>query len=285
MVTPQWLSLRESADHQARSRELVGRLKPRVPPGDVGVHDLGSGTGSMMRWLAPQLPVGQRWVLHDVDDSLLAFAVASTALHPFDDAATTIRTRHGDATRLGPADLDGATLVTASALLDLLTAAEVRRVSTACVRSGCSALFTLSVTGRVELTPMHPLDAAIQAAFNAHQRRTVGGRRLLGPDAVAVASTAFTRLGADVLVADTPWRLGAGDVRLVEEWLTGWVAAACEQQRELRGAARGYLRQRHAEAAAGRLLVTVGHADLLAIDRTIRVEPLVHQARVRAREG
>jgi hypothetical protein len=120
------------------------------------------------------------------------------------------------------------------------------------------------VTGRAQLIPAHPLDASIGAAFNAHQRRIVDGRRLLGPDAVAHTASALTRLGADVVIADTPWRLGAGDVRLVVEWLRGWVAAACEQQPELRDPARGYLRQRLAEAAAGALQVSVGHADMLA---------------------
>lgn len=285
-VTPEWLSLRESADHAARSRDLVGRLMPSLPAGDVVVHDLGSGTGSMTRWLAPQLPRAQHWVLHDLDDTLLAYAVAATtALHPPEDAAITISTRHRDVTRIDAADLAGAALVTTSALLDLLTADEVTGMAIACVESGCPALFTLTVTGRVELTPVHPLDAAIEAAFNAHQQRIVGGRRLLGPDAVTHASTAFTRLGAEVLVADTPWQLGPDDVDLVTEWLTGWVTAAYEQRPELTDPAHVYLRQRLAEAAAGQLHVTVGHADLLAIAGPGRVELLMHEERVKARKG
>ncbi len=52
-------------------------------------------------------------------------------------------------------------------------------------------LLTLSVVGRVELTPADPLDAGIAAAFNDHQRRATERGRLLGPDAVAVATEAF----------------------------------------------------------------------------------------------
>jgi len=264
-VTPEWLALREPADHAARSRDLVDRLPLWPLDEEIVVHDLGSGTGSMTRWLAPQLPRRQHWVLHDLDDTLLASARATTLLPPHEDTAITVSTRHGDVARLDAADLAGASLVTTSALLDLLTADEVTRVAATCVNSGCPALFTLTVNGRVDLTPTHPLDASIEAAFNAHQRRPVDGRRLLGPDAVASAATAFTRLGADVRVADTPWQLGADDAGLVVEWLTGWVAAACEQRPDLMGVTRGYLRQRLAEAAAGELHVTVGHADLLAI--------------------
>ena len=40
------------------------------------IHDLGSGTGSMSRWLAPRLPGPQHWVLHDRDADLLARAAA-----------------------------------------------------------------------------------------------------------------------------------------------------------------------------------------------------------------
>ena len=72
------------------------------------------------------------------------------------------------------------------------------------------ALITLSVVGRVDLTPADPLDERIGEAFNAHQRRTTGGRRLLGPDARDLAADLFTRRGVEVLVRSSPWRLGRG---------------------------------------------------------------------------
>lgn len=284
-VTPEWLSLREPADQLARSRELVARLLPLLPQGEVVVHDLGSGTGSMTRWLAPQLPGPQHWVLHDVDETLLAHAAATACRPPHQDGAMTVSTVHGDATRIDARDLAGAALVTTSALLDLLTADEVTRIVTACVSAGCPSLFTLSVTGRVQLTPRHPFDAAIEAGFNAHQRRVVDGRRLLGPDAAAHASTAYRRLGAEVHVADTPWRLGGDHVDLVVEWLTGWVGAAVEQQPELAEPAHAYVAERVADAAAGRLAVSVGHADLLALPRSFRVEPRSDDVRVARGEG
>ena len=103
------------------------------------------------------------------------------------------------------------------------------------------------------------------AAFDAHQRRTTVGGRLLGPDAVAAAVEAFRRLGAEVLVRPSPWRLGAAEADLAAEWFTGWVGAACEQEAELAAEAEAYARRRLAEARAGRLAVTVDHADLLVL--------------------
>jgi hypothetical protein len=105
----------------------------------------------------------------------------------------------------------------------------------------------------------------VAAAFDAHQRRTTSGGRLLGPDAVAVALEQFGRLGAEVLVRPCPWRLGASQADLAAEWFTGWVGAACEQQVELAAETDAYTRRRLAEAGAGQLRVTVEHADLLAL--------------------
>ena len=118
--------------------------------------------------------------------------------------------------------------------------------------------------GRVELTPPDPLDADIAEAFNAHQRRTVGGRTLLGPDAVEAAAEAFGRHGMRVLVRSSPWRLGVEQADLAAEWLRGWVTAAREQRPELARRAAAYAPRRFADAAAGRLGVVVHHHDLLA---------------------
>ena len=160
-VSPAWLELREPADARARSTGLVDRLRRHLPHGGTTVvHDLGSATGSMTRWLAPRLDGPQHWVLHDRDEHLLARA-ADALPTAADGSAVTIETRLGDITRLGPAGLAGASLVTASALLDMLTADELDRLVTSCSEAGCPVLLTLSVIGRVELAPADPLDATL----------------------------------------------------------------------------------------------------------------------------
>jgi hypothetical protein len=165
---------------------------------------------------------------------------------------------------LAAAELVDASLVTASALLDMLTEDEVERFVTSCVAAGCPTLVTISVTGHVDLTPFDSLDESIEAAFNAHQRRVAQGRRLLGPDAVDAAVDAFVRQGSGVVVRSSPWHLSASQYALTDAWLRGWVEAACEQQPELADAAACYLRRRVADMDAGRLNVTVQHHDFLA---------------------
>ncbi|PWR13975.1 SAM-dependent methyltransferase [Micromonospora sicca] len=258
-----WLRLREPADAAARATDLVARVRRRLT-GDrpLVVHDLGTGTGAMGRWLAPLLPGPQHWILYDRDADLLDRAMADLVDAAADGSKVTVETRRADITRLTAADLAGAGLVTASALLDMLTAAEVERVVAAC--AGHLTLFMLTVVGRVEFTPADPLDAEFAAAFNAHQRRTVDGRALLGPDAVAATRAAFARRGTEVLVRPSPWRLGPKQATLTAEWLTGWLDAAGEQRPELAAPAGAYRRRRLAEAAEGRLRVLLHHADLLA---------------------
>jgi hypothetical protein len=264
-VSAAWLSLREPADAAARAQELVEPVRRHLATSPRAmIHDLGSGTGSMGRWLAARLPGPQHWIMYDRDADLLDHAMADMIGTAADGTPVTVATRQRDITRLTADDLDGACLITASALLDMLTAEEIARVVAACAGAGCPTLLTISVIGRVELTPPDPLDEEITQAFNAHQRRTVGGRSLLGPDAATATVEAFARRGITVQVRPSPWRLGPNDSELISEWFTGWLDAACEQRPELVRPVASYTRRRLAEVAAGRLGVVVHHSDLLA---------------------
>jgi hypothetical protein len=243
-VSPAWLDLREPADAEARSAELAARLAQHVTPPLV-IHDLGGGTGSLGRWLAPRLPGPQHWIVHDREPGLLALAAANAEV------------RQSDITRLTRADLEGASVVTASALLDMLTADELRRMLRPC--AGLPLLIALTVTGRVTFEPAEPLDAELEAAFNVHQRRE--GR--LGPDAVAAALDEL--VAGEVLVRPSPWRLGPAHGELLAEWFGGWVAAAAEQEPALAAEAVAYRERRLQQAADGELAVTVDHADLVVL--------------------
>jgi hypothetical protein len=265
-VSPNWLALREPADAEARARDLVEALELALPSsGSKVIHDLGCGTGSMGRWLAPLLAGQQHWVLHDRDADLLALAAADVPGPAADGAPVTVEASQTDFDRMQVRDLSGATLITASALLDMLTADELDRLVGLCLGVGCPILLTLSVVGSVEISPADPLDRRVAAAFDAHQRRTTDRGALLGPDAVDFAAQAFRRLGAEVLVRPSPWRLGPAHSALAAEWFTGWVGAAREQQPDLAAECDPYARRRLEQASAGNLTVTVAHADLLIL--------------------
>jgi hypothetical protein len=266
-TSPEWLVLREPADAAARSAELAERLGRHLPKGGrLVIHDLGAGSGAMGRWLAPRLPGPQHWVVHDRDADLLQLAVAAPPAAAADGAAVTVEARRSDITRLAPGALADASLIVASALLDMLTADELAAMLGACTAiEGCPILLAMTVVGRTALTPADPLDGRIAAAFNAHQRRTTTAGRLLGPDAVATAVEELRRTGAEVLVRPSPWRLDAAHADLMAAWLGGGLAAACEQEPALAGETGAYRDRRLAQAAAGELAVTVEHADLLVL--------------------
>jgi hypothetical protein len=265
-VSPNWLALREPADADARALDLAEALELASPAsGPKVIHDLGCGTGSMGRWLAPLLAGPQHWVLHDRDPELLALAAADAPGPAADGAPVTVEAKRTDLARMQVRDLAGATLIAASALLDMLTAGELDRLVGLCLGAGCPILLTLSVVGSVEITPADPLDRRVAAAFDAHQRRTTKHGRLLGPDAVDFAATAFRRLGAEVLVSPSTWQLGPAHSALTAEWFTGWVGAAREQEVELAAECEPNTRRRLEQASAGELTVTVGHADLLVL--------------------
>ena len=265
-VSREWLRLREPADAAARAPDLVECLERSLPATDRReIHDLGGGTGAMGRWLAPLLPGRQHWVVHDRDADLLQVAAADPPGPAADGAVVTVECRQSDIARLHPGDLADASLITASALLDLLSGDELAALITVCAGARCPMLLTLSVVGQVKVAPVDPLDRRVAAAFDAHQRRTTPRGRLLGPDAVTLAAEEFGRLGVEVLVRPSPWRLGALQADLAAEWFTGWVGAACEQHGELAAETGVYTRRRLAQAAAGQLAVTVNHADMLVL--------------------
>ncbi|WP_345545049.1 SAM-dependent methyltransferase [Microbacterium jejuense] len=261
-----WLALRAAADGASRSQVLAAALAELLPAAPVELHDLGAGTGAMTRWLAPQLPGPQRWVLHDGDAAIFEHLDLRSVV---DDAGRPVlvdtTVEHLGLLPVGA--FRGAAGVTASALLDVLTRDEAARIVDACVEARAPALFSLSVTGQVTLDPPHPDDAAFGAAFNDHQRREADGRRMLGPEAVPVLGLRFAEAGWHVHREATPWRLGAADAELLVSWLEGWVGAAVEQRPELDGIADTYVRWRRSQAAEGTLHVEVGHEDVLAWPR------------------
>lgn len=273
-----WLELREAADAESRAVDLaeqVSRLLAGTAP--LVIHDLGCGTGSMARWLAPRLPGPQHWMLHDRDPDLLNLATENLLA-----AGIPAKPVLGDLTAITAADLAGGSLVTASALLDLLTVDDMDALARACTTAGVPALLTLTVVGRIDLVPWEPLDNVLCDAFNDHLRGETGGagqadgaaqaggaRRPLGPGSADAAAEAFRRHGATVLVRETPWRLGAARSDLIAEWLNGFVPAAARQLpgggSDLDNCVDSYLARRLEQAAAGELRVTVEHVDLLAI--------------------
>ncbi|HEX4443669.1 MAG TPA: SAM-dependent methyltransferase [Galbitalea sp.] len=262
-VSPDWLLLRAAIDDRSRSAELAREAVTLLPRGLQVIHDLGSGSGAMMRWFAPRLPGPQRWVLHDADAAVLDQRDPEPVL---DSSGTPVMARESveQLVELDASALADATIVVASALLDVLTFGEARRIVDACTAQRVPALFSLTVVGRVEFDPADDLDEQFGRAFDEHQRRDADGRRLLGPDAAGVVANMFTDAGWSVRTTGTPWRPIPSDTELVSEWLDGWLGAAVEQRPGLSDVATAYRDERRSQLVDGALRVVVHHEDVLA---------------------
>ncbi len=255
--TADWLALREPADHAARDGALLRRAAQATGPAPV-ILDLGCGTGSTVRAMAPHLPAGTRWRLVDNDPALLALAAKSAG-----PEAQTLCLDLADPDAL---PLEGVTLVTASALLDLMPRAWVAALARRLTMPFYAAL---SYDGQMAWDPADPRDAPVTQAFNRHQLGDKGIGPALGPDAVAASVAIFQDEGFDVAQADSPWQLGP-DTAALHATLIDGIAAAADETGLPEAQGWGRLRRDH----AARSTCTIGHGDILALPRISSTETI-----------
>jgi SAM-dependent methyltransferase len=239
---------------------VIAGLFPQTA--EVRVLDLGSGTGANMRYLAPHLPDRQSWLLVDYDQALLARVLAPT------DGSRRVETRHLDLNALdGDAVRDcfsGRGLVSASALLDLVSEEWLRALAARCRDNGAAVLFALSYDGRIEFAPEEPADAEVRDLVNQHQRTDKGFGRALGPEALAAADLFLVTLGYMVERERSDWVLGPDSPELQRQLIEGWAHAAAEIAPQRSDSIAAWRIRRLAHVAAHRSRLVVGHEDLAA---------------------
>lgn len=247
--------MREPADAAARSASLVRSFVAALPPTrPLRIVDLGAGTGANARYLSDRLPSPQDWLLVDRDAGLLARTAEPV---PFDTQC---------------ADLDelvalpfGVDLVTASALLDLVSERWLRALVDRCRECGAAVLFALAYDGRIQCVPEEPGDEMIRGLVNRHQRTDKGLGPALGPDAPRVAARCFTDAGYAVRRERSDWVLTSESAELQRQLIDGWASAATEVDPARATTIEEWRRRRLAHVAAGGSQLVVGHEDLLAI--------------------
>jgi hypothetical protein len=257
----EWLTLREPADHAARSvavtRAVVDALSRDTT---LRVLDLAAGTGSNLRYLAGHFGsvgadpcVRPNWLLVDHDAALIAQVPKTPG----------VMTRCMDLATLGDREIfHGRALVTASALLDLVSEAWLRALAARCADGGAVVLFALSYNGRICCSPEDPADRAIAALVNEHQRIDKGFGQALGPGATDCAERCFAAFGYRLQRAHSDWALPPESRELQQQLIDGWAQAATEISPSQAATIDGWRSRRLAHVAANRSYVTVGHEDL-----------------------
>lgn len=256
-----WLALREPFDARARNPavlDAVVALLSYYP--SVRIIDIACGTGSTLRALAPRLSVQQNWHLVDNDLGLLARATATARPASVTAAAIVLDlNRDLEAALDGPVDL-----VTASALLDLVSEAWLERLAVEIAARSIPIYAALSYDGRITIDPADPLDDAIIAAVNAHQRTDKGFGQALGPTAASLAIARFEKLGYSVIHGKSDWAVGPDDRDMQLDTLAGWAGAARELGDLSLADTAGWLMRRRDAVNAGRSSIRVGHVDIFA---------------------
>src|SRR5262249_18702195 len=120
-------------------------------------------------------------------------------------------------------------LVTASALLDLVSDTWLTALASECRAAGALALFALTYNGRSSCTPSEPEDEMVRELLNRHQlQNDKGFGRAAGPEAVAVAARAFSVAGFYIRRESSDWVLQPDGRELQIELVAGWARAARE---------------------------------------------------------
>jgi hypothetical protein len=265
----QWLQLREPLDVASRDEDLCAFLRADLASekrqhSRLTLIDLGAGTGANLRYAAPRLGGPQDWLLVEQDPLLL-----QALERKLRDAAPSfdchVRILQLDlARRLHQLPLADGVVLTASALLDLVSEAWLQALARAAATVAATVWFALNYDGRIECVPAEPEDAEIRDLFNLHQLQDKGFGPALGPGSGRMAEQLFAQLGYRIRSAPSDWRIGPHSRPLQLALVQGWFDAACEIAPHRAAAFSDWLKRRRAHIEAARSELRVGHTDLIA---------------------
>lgn len=277
-----WLTRREPMDASARSIKLTEALYHKCSEyTSLSIVDLATGTGANLRYLAPRLKGHQDWLLVDQDVHLLSelprhmkkwanengFILTEHAEHMIVSGESfdcRLRLQNLDlATKLDRLSLEGCHLVTASALLDLVSEPWLHDLITLCQSTRVIVLFTLSYDGHFLWSPREPHDELVRALVNRHQHNDKGFGPALGPTAIQATVKYLKDGGYAVNSEKSEWHLRPRDKTLQYLLLQGWTEATIELQLENRSWIETWAQRRREYLHKNLSSLIVGHADLL----------------------
>jgi len=253
----EWLSLREPVDHRSRNQDLqiqvlkyLAQIK-NVCPGLVRITDLGSGTGSNLRALAPHLDSMQHWTLVDYDLALLN--TARTTLLAWADSkldAPIFEHSANAPTHIKPLSIlkenktivvdfrcvdlvndyqtildEPADLITAAAFFDLVAEPWLTQF---CATLSKPLYTVLTYNGVEKWSPPESIDADVLQAFHQHQRTNKGFGAAVGPTAPERLQSLLHARQFLTASAASPWVLDHHDRTLIEQLAIGTAKAVRE---------------------------------------------------------
>jgi hypothetical protein len=252
-----WLALREPVDHRSRNIALQAKViqfleqMKMVVPGSIHVTDLGSGTGSNLRALAPHFGLKQSWTLVDCDADLLRSARASLIAW----ADSVVSTNEGESKRTAAGLIHPLTIIKNSKTIaiefqcadlvhdyqtildkptDLITAAAFfDLVAEHWLAEFCAALTqplytVLTYNGIERWNPPETIDADVLHAFHSHQCTDKGFGAAVGPFGADHLQSLLQTQGFTTVCAPSNWVMDRYDQALIEQLAIGTARAVRE---------------------------------------------------------
>jgi hypothetical protein len=281
-----WLRLREAADLASRDPPLARRFAaalPQAPGRLLKLLDLAAGSGANCRALMPRIAGDQHWTLIDRDRDLLAAQEEEMILwarrqgYPVRAGGGRVVITRGahhwevegldldlarNLSELARLEADG---VTTAALFDLVSADWLDAFAALLEDRRVPLLAALTVDGRREWAPALAGDAIVSAAFRSHQTRDKGFGAALGGTATARLAAALGQAGWTIAEAASDWCLAAPDAALLDALVAGEAEAAGAADPAHAPEIAAWQKARQDHLRHGRLRLTVGHRDLLAL--------------------
>jgi hypothetical protein len=257
----EWLALREPYDLTARNPVVLDAVVAAFRDlTSIAVVDLGCGTGATVRAIGARLPQRQAWRLVDNDLGLLARA-SELGRPPH----VIVMTRPVDLARdLELALAEPLDLITASALLDLVSPEWLDRLIVEAAARRLPVYAALTYDGRIVPAPECPCDSELLAGFNLHQRTDKGFGAALGPAAAARAADRFEHFGFHVVQARSDWVLGPDDRTIQDAVFAGWADLGALTTALSTDRIAAWLAERRALLADGLSSLRIGHVDMFA---------------------
>jgi hypothetical protein len=281
-----WLRLREGADLAARDPVLARRFGAALAPAPgrpVRLVDLGAGSGANCRALLPRIAGDQDWLLIDRDRALIAAQAEEFTIwarrqgYPIRAGGGQIIIDGGagqwrmtslpldlakDRTSIEELAADG---ITTAALLDLVSRDWIDWLADLLARRALPLLAALTVDGTRRWQPRLDADAIVAASFSRHQSRDKGFGPALGGAAPQALAAAVTARGLAVSAAASDWTLDKRNAPLLAALIAGEAQAGAAATPEHAAAIEEWHRQRLEQLAEGKLGLTIGHRDMLAL--------------------
>jgi hypothetical protein len=283
-----WLALREPVDARSRAAGLATLLSAELRGSQtrnslIEIIDLGAGTGANLRYAAPLLAGAQDWLLLERDPMLLAamaqqtqaWSQASQSHFTASGARFAVRGSRFEcqvqglaldlAVQLDSVPLRRGVLLTASALLDLVSEDWLRLLMRRAAAAEAAVWFTLTYDGRIDCDPLEAEDREVRELVNQHQLGDKGFGLALGPRAASLAAKILGERGYRVQCAPSDWCVGADHAALQYALVEGWFEAACEIAPTRTSMLRAWRTRRRAHIEGGRSTLRVGHVDMVGL--------------------